>query len=76
MTAPRALRAIGIGFGGAFFVCCVLPVVVALVAGAAVAAPLALLDDPVILAVGTVVGAVFAWLYLRHRAHAGIEVGS
>jgi hypothetical protein len=64
----RALRATGFGVGAALLVCCILPGAVALVAGAAVAAPLARLDDPVAIGTASVGAAALSWLWMRRRA--------
>lgn len=69
-STARVAKASGFGLGGAFLLCCVLPKVVAVLAGAAVAAPLAKLDNPVFLAVGSVGMAMSAWFLMRRRVRA------
>ncbi len=63
----RVAKAAGIGFSGAFLVCCILPLGVALVLGAAVIAPFAFLDSPLWMGVGTLVFAVPAWFLLARK---------
>ena len=60
-------KAGGFGFAISFFVFCVLPMGVAAFGGAAVAASFAKLDDPLLVAAGTVVLGVVAWLAMRRR---------
>lgn len=63
----RALKAGGLGVGASFFVCCLLPLGVTAVAGAAAAAPLAPLDQPLYIGVGGILAACAAWAYLGRR---------
>ena len=73
----RLAQAGGVGFAAAFFVLCVLPVALAALAGAAVAAPLAGLESPATLAAGTLFAGAGAWWWLRRRsaARAGRRTG-
>jgi hypothetical protein len=69
----RLARSLGLGTGAALFVCCVLPMGLAAVAGASVAAPLAGLDQPAIIAAVALASAALTWLWLGrpgtdHRA--------
>ena len=63
----RALKAGGTGAVGSFAVFCVLPIGVAAIAGASVAAPLAGLESPATLAGGTLAFGAAAWWLLRRR---------
>ena len=63
----RAAKAGGIGVAGAFLVFCGLPIAVAAIAGAAVAAPLAGLESPFALAGGSLVFGCAAWMLQRRR---------
>lgn len=63
----RATVAGGFGAGVSFLVCCAVPLGVAAVAGGAAAAPLAILDRPIFLALGAVAAAVTVWLWMRRR---------
>ena len=63
----RLLKAGGLGIGISFTVFCVVPIAVAAVLGAGIAAPLARLDDPVVVAAGAVALAIPAWLVVRRR---------
>ena len=53
--------------------CCVVPIGVAAVAGAAVAAPLAKLDDPLVISAASAVLAIPVWLWLKRRAARSAE---
>jgi hypothetical protein len=64
----RLAKAGGLGALLSFLVCCVLPLVAALIVGSAAAAPLAALDRPWVIGLGSVPGAVAAWLWLRRRS--------
>jgi hypothetical protein len=64
---PRVAKAVGLGGGVSFLLCCVLPVGAAALFGAAVAAPFARLDDPLVIGVGSLAASVPAWLWLRRR---------
>ncbi|NNL64778.1 MAG: hypothetical protein HKP30_00915 [Myxococcales bacterium] len=66
----RIAKATGIGAGVSLLLCCALPIAAGAVFGAAVAAPLATLDDPVIIGVAAlgVGGAAFAWDRSRRAA--------
>ena len=61
-------KAGGLGLGVSFFVCCILPIGIAAVAGAAAAASFAKLDNPLAIGAGSLVMAVPAWLFMRRRA--------
>lgn len=63
----RFAKAGGLGMAISFVVFCVVPIGVAAVAGAAVAAPLAGLESPLSLGLGALVAGVGAWLWLRRR---------
>ena len=67
--AGRLARAAGCGAAAALLVCCVLPVAAGALLGAALAAPLASLDDPrwIALASAFFAGAAFAWQGPRRR---------
>jgi hypothetical protein len=67
----RLLRSLGLGAAAALFVCCVLPIGLAAVAGASLAAPLAGLDQPLIIAVVAVTSAGVTWLWLGRRSRSG-----
>ena len=69
--AARLLKAGGFGFGAAFFVCCVLPMGIAALGGAALAAPLARLDAPSFVAAGSLAMAIPAWLFMGRRRSRG-----
>lgn len=60
----RLARSLGLGTGAALFVCCVLPMGLAAVAGASVAAPLAGLDQPAIIAAVALASAGLTWMWL------------
>jgi hypothetical protein len=61
-------KAGGLGIALSFFVFCVLPLAVAAFGGAALAASVARLDDPLVVAGGAVAFAAGAWLWMRRRA--------
>ena len=63
----RLLKAGGTGAVGSVFVLCVLPIGIAAIAGASVAAPLAGLESPATLAGGSLVFGAAAWWLLRRR---------
>ena len=71
----RLAQAAGLGAGVGFFLCCVVPIGVAAVAGAAVAAPLAKLDDPLVISAASAVLAMPAWFWLKRRAARSAEAG-
>ena len=72
----RAAKAVGLGVGGSFLVCCVLPVGLALGMGAAVATPFMFLDDPLWIGAGSLALAIPAWLFLgRKRKATGSDAG-
>ncbi len=71
----RLAQAGALGSGVAFFLCCIVPVGIGAVAGTAVAASLAKLDDPLVIAAGSFVLAVPAWLWLKRRAEHSAEAG-
>jgi hypothetical protein len=64
----RLARSLGLGTGAALFVCCVLPMGLAAVAGASVAAPLAGVDQPLIIAAVALASAALTWRWLGRRA--------
>jgi hypothetical protein len=64
----RLARAGGLGAAAALFLCCVAPIGVAVVAGAALAAPLAVLDQPLVIAATFAVVTATTWLWLGRRA--------
>ncbi len=64
----RLTQAAGLGAGSALLLCCVLPMGVVALTGAAVAAPLAKLDDPMVISAGAAILAVPAWLWLGRRS--------
>ena len=71
-TEPRSflriLKAGGLGFAGAFFAFCVLPIAAVALLGGAVAGPLLGLDDPWLVAAGSLVfGGLIFW-FGRRRA--------
>lgn len=66
----RILRAGGFGLGASLLVCCILPLGVSAVAGAAVAAPLATLDQPLYIASGGLLAGIVAWVVQRRRTSA------
>lgn len=76
-TAPtagrRALQAGGLGLGVSVFVCCLLPLGLTAVAGAAVAAPLATLDQPLYIVLGGLLAGGAAWAYLARRDRTACE---
>ena len=63
----RVLKAGGTGAVGSVVVFCVLPIGIAAIAGASVAAPLAGLESPATLAGGSLVFGAAAWWLLRRR---------
>lgn len=71
----RLAQAAGIGAGIGFFLCCVVPIGIAAVSGAAVAAPLTKLDDPLVISAASAVLAMPAWFWLRWRAARSAEAG-
>ena len=64
---PRIAKAIGLGAGASLLVCCLAPLGLAAVLGGSAVAPLARLDDPVTIALGAIVLAICAWLWLRRH---------
>jgi hypothetical protein len=64
----RIAQAGGVGTLGALLLCCVLPIGIASVAGAAVAAPLAGLDHPLPIAAAALLLGTATWWSLRRRA--------
>lgn len=70
----RIAKAVGLGAGVSFVLCCVLPVAGAALFGAAVAAPFATLDNPLFIGLGSLTAAVPAWLWLRRREAARLRV--
>ncbi len=64
----RLLRSAGLGTAGAFVLFCVVPIGVAAVVGAQLAAPLGALDNPWAVGAGGVVFAALLWLWERRRA--------
>ena len=66
----RALQAAGLGAGLAFFLCCIAPMLLAMVVGWSVVAPLFALDSPAGIAGATVVLAVPSWYWLARRSGA------
>ncbi|MBL4787221.1 MAG: hypothetical protein JKY49_17570 [Cohaesibacteraceae bacterium] len=76
-NSARIGKSAGIGIMSAMVLCCVVPIVVAVVAGAAVAAPLfAFVENPItILAITTLAG-FGAWFYMkRQKARNGDSCG-
>ena len=67
----RLARSLGLGAGAALLVCCLLPMGLTAVAGASVAAPLAGLDRPLIVAAVAVASAGLTWLRLGQRSRGG-----
>lgn len=63
----RLVKAGGLGFGAAFFLLCVLPIGLAAVVGGGLATSLLRLDDPWIIAVGSLALALPAWWWVRRR---------
>lgn len=63
----RLARSLGLGTSAALFVCCVLPLGVAAIAGASVAAPLAGLDQPITIAAVAIASAAVTWVWLGRR---------
>lgn len=61
-------KAGGLGVLLSLAVCCVLPLFAAVLVGTAAVAPLAVLDQPWLIAVGTLPGAAAAWWWLRRRS--------
>ena len=70
---PRLLRSTGLGAAGSLLVCCVVPIGLAAVVGAA---PLAMLDDPWVIGVVALVLAVLFWRFERRREVARTERAS
>jgi hypothetical protein len=68
--ARRALlaKASGLGVLVSFVVCCVLPLLAAALVGGAAAAPLAVLDQPWVIGLGTLPATAAAWWWLRRRS--------
>ncbi len=66
----RLLRSAGLGTAGAFVLFCVVPMGIAAVGGAQLAASLGALDDPWAVGAGGVVFAALLWLWERRRAAA------
>ncbi len=71
----RLAQAAGLGAGLGFFLCCVVPIGFATVAGAAVAAPLAKLGDPLVISAASAVLATPAWFWLKRRAARSARAG-
>jgi hypothetical protein len=61
-------QSLGLGTTAALILCCVAPMALAAVAGVAIAAPLARLDDPLMIAAGSLALTIPAWFWLRRRA--------
>ena len=57
----RLAKATGFGVAASLFVCCVIPIGVATVAGAAIAGPLLELDHPLVIGAGTAVFGTAVW---------------
>lgn len=68
LRALRALRTLGIAGAVALLVCCVVPIGIAALVGAKLAAPLSALDNPWVIALGTVGFASLLWRRERVRA--------
>lgn len=64
----RIARASGLGLVGALLVCCVVPIGIAALLGAAAAAPLSGLDHPASIAASALAVGAAAWLFERQRA--------
>ncbi len=64
----RVARAGGLGAVGAFVLFCGVPIAVAALVGAELAAPLGVLDHPLALALGTLLFAAGVWRWERRRA--------
>jgi len=71
----RLAQAAGIGAGIGFFLCFVVPIGIVAVAGAAVAAPLAKLEDPLVVSAASAVLAIPAWFWLKRRDARSGEAG-
>jgi len=67
-SLTRVAKAGGIGVGAALLICCVLPIGAAAIGGAALAAPLAGLDQPVIIGATALAAGAFAWRRGSKRA--------
>jgi hypothetical protein len=63
----KLAQSIGLGATAAVILCCVAPMILATVAGIAIAAPLARLDNPLTIAAGSIAFAIPAWLWLKRR---------
>lgn len=63
----RVLRLVGLGGAASLVVCCVVPIGVAALVGAKLAAPLGVLDNPWVISLGTIAFASLLWLRERHR---------
>lgn len=71
----RAARAGGLGAIGAFVLFCGLPIAAVAVAGAEFAAPLGVLDHPLVLSFGTLLIAGGVWRWERRRAESNAVSG-
>ncbi len=71
----RIAQTVGLGVGGALFFCCVLPLGIAAVAGAALAAPLATLDNPLAITLAAIGLAIPTWFWLKRRAAHSAQAG-
>lgn len=71
----RVARAGGLGAVGAFVLFCGLPIAAVALAGAELAAPLGILDHPVVLSLGTLLFAGGVWRWERRRAKADAAGG-
>ena len=74
-VGARLLRAGGLGLGASLLVCCILPLGVSAVAGAAVAAPLATLDQPLYIATGGLLAGIVAWVVQGERTRVACDDG-
>ena len=63
----RFAKAGGVGAAASFFVCCVIPIGVAAVAGASIAGPLLKLDHPGIIGAVAVAFGSATWMFQRRR---------
>ena len=63
----RLLKSGALGFGISFSLLCLLPLGLAALAGAAVAAPFAVLDDPLLVGASSIVVGGAAWALMRRR---------
>ncbi len=66
----RLLRSVGLGGALSFFLFCIMPIGIATVAGAQLAASLGVLDNPWAIGIGGLVFAALLWLWERRRATA------